>query len=228
MGGKEEMLKIIAEIGVNYTQSCDVFNILNQLPELGIKYAKMQMFTKNMVSKELEGCVLDWQMAKIFYEHAKKLGIELFFSVMYPEIIKDLEIIGVNYYKLRFADQSNLSLYRKLKKINKPVFVSTLNPEKTLWKNMSLYHKSKVNFLICIPQYPASWKDYTKFIYDCPYIDSFSGISDHTKSTEFLESMLETDFKWCEWFELHVALDENAYEIKWSKTIKELKEVLNK
>lgn len=210
-------------MGVNYNSDREVIEMLNNCEDLGIKYAKFQLFTKNMVSKELQHCYIDKKRAEKFYRAGKRRGIKILFSVMYSEAIDICESIGVNYYKIRYLDRNNLILYRRLKQIKdfkkKTIFVSCDNPQETIFWNISKYQKN-IRFLYCIPKYPTTYHRYKKAF----WTKNIDGISDHSKDLRLFEYCKEIGYPW---FEMHVKLGDNCYESKWSKSFEELKEVLS-
>ena len=216
--------KLIAEFGVNYNSDEDIIKMLDKCQELKIKFAKLQLFTKDMVPTELQHCYIDEKRAKKIYVAGEKRDIEVFFSVMYPDAIDICETIGIKYYKLRYMDRNNLILYRKLKKIkDKIIFVSCQNPKDTIFWNMKK-HQGNIDFLYCVPKYPAKLKDYIDGWWK-PDLKLVWGISDHTPDLELFKKANET--AWCEYFEMHVCLDpKTAYEGDWSKSFDMIKEVL--
>ena len=178
-----------------------------------------------MVEEDLREMVLTEDLAKEFFEVGKQYEQEVFFTPMYPNAFDMCERIGVNFYKIRSQDQNNLILYRKLKKITgiqgKTIFVSCKNPEDTIFWNWSTYNKN-IKFLYCNPYYPSLLKEYN----DWGLYKRISGISDHTHNTELLEMFLSSDQ--LEWFEVHVCVNKDCHEAKWSKTLEELKEIIEK
>jgi len=218
------MLKIIAEIGCNFSNLNEAKKMINKSKEIGAFLCKFQIYNNEIIKNNpdqefLKSIMIDKEKAKILFEYGKKIGQEVFFTCMIPEGIEWCEGIGVKYYKVRFFDRNNLILYRKIKKTKVPIFVSCNNPNDTIYSNMAQYQK-RVNFLYCVPQYPAPLKPYISYIDD----KKFTGISDHTRNIELLR--IAKDNKNIEWFEIHVKLDNYCIENLWSKTFEEVKEVL--
>ena len=128
-----------------------------------------------------------------------------------------IEKIGVNYYKVRYFDRNNLTIYRKLKKTkDNLIFVSCQDPHDTIFYSMAKYQK-RVKFLYVVPTYPALYKEYS------PLKLKFHGISDHTSDFELYKNALEWKM---EYFEMHMKQNDDCIEAPWSKSFEELKEVL--
>lgn len=229
-------MHIVAEMGVNWKTPEQASFMMGMLKGIGIKYIKFQLFLPEMVQEELRTMVITEDLARYLFETGQEYNTEVFFSVMYPEAIDICERIGVNFYKLRYQDQNNLILYRKLKKIKninkKTIFVSCKKPQNTIFWNWFKYNKN-IKFLYCVPKYPAKYEDYIYY----PYFlkngiytinPNFSGISDHISNIKLFKVFLKAyHYVKDKWFEMHVCVDkETAYEGKWSKTFQELKEVL--
>ena len=221
------MLRMIAEFGVNWENREQAFFMMGQAFTLGIKYIKFQMFPKETVSADLQHMFMTEELAKELVETGKQYGQEVFFTPMYPEAVDLCEKIGVNYYKIRYFDRNNLIIYRKLKQTEKtPIFVScdSKNPKDTIYYNMAKYQE-RVSFLFCVPNYPAKYNDYRPL----RNLTNFDGISDHTPDLELFKYFYvleQTKPDSIKWFEMHMCLDDNGYERKWSKTFEELKEVI--
>lgn len=181
------------------------------------------MWKKEQVPPEVRKMYIGKGRAKYLFKYAKKHGIEVFFSVFYPEAIDICEDIGVNFYKVRFDDRNNITLFRRLKKTkNKTIFVSCQDPFDTLYFNLAKFQKN-VKFLYVIPKYPANIMDYNKVISGHLYYH-FQGISDHTPDIELFK-YFNTIKEEC-WFEIHVKENNNCFETKWSKSFTKLKEAL--
>lgn len=213
-------IEIIAEFGCNWENREQAYFMMGEAKTLGINLIKFQLFTKEQVPKELEHMVIEEELAKELVETGKTYGQDVFFTPMYPAAIDMCERIGVKYYKIRYVDNKNLIIYRKIKKTKVPVFVSCSSPEETIYKNMAKYQK-RIHFLYCIPKYPATYEQY-EHIYSFLF-NHFDGISDHTPSLKLFEKFKDLPHVW---FEMHMAFDEESYERKWSKTFEELKEVI--
>ena len=216
-------MEIIAEFGCNWKTIKDFETMVLLCKTLNIKFVKMQMWKKDKVPKEVRSMYIGKGRAKHCFKFAKKHGIELFYSVFYPEAIDICEGIGVNFYKVRFYDRNNLTLYRRLKKIKqgKKVFVSCQDPMDTLYYNMAKYQKNVI-FLYCVPRYPAKIENY--LIKDLKIWNGIKGVSDHTSNVDLLKIALKNPY--IKWFEMHVKMGNDCYENLWSKSFEQIKEVL--
>lgn len=214
-------MKLIAEFGVNWNTIQDFRTMILFCTDLGINMVKMQLFKPDQVPEDVRKFYIGKGRAKYFFNFAKEHGIDLFFTCMYPEAVDMCQQLGVKYYKVRYFDNRNLTLYRKLKNTNQDLFISCTRPEDTLFFNMSKYQK-RVHFLYCVPRYPARTEDYLSGLIDNYKI---KGVSDHTNDLTLFEFC-----KGCntiDWFEMHVCLDKKtAYEGDWAKELGQLKEVL--
>jgi sialic acid synthase SpsE len=209
-------MDLILEFGCNWKTIKEFETMIVLCRALGIKYVKLQMWRKDQVPKEVRPMYVGPGRAKYCFKFAKKHGIELFFSVFYPEAVDICEKIGVNFYKVRYRDRNDYPLYKRLKKTNKTIFVSCSDPMDTLYLNLATYQK-RVNFLYCVPRYPAKINDYL------PLQLSFQGISDHTSDLKLFKNANEWKM---EWFEVHVKMGNDCYESKWSKTFAQITEAL--
>ncbi|KKK82653.1 hypothetical protein LCGC14_2801250 [marine sediment metagenome] len=220
-------MQIIAEMGCNFKNRENALFMMGQAFSLGIKLIKFQLFKKEVVPEELKPLSINEELAKELFEAGKQYGQEVFFSCMYPEAVDICEKFGVNYYKVRYFDRNNLTLYRKLKKTkDNLIFVSCQDPHDTIFYSMAKYQK-RVKFLYCIPKYPAPVKDYQPFRKLVSY-RGYLGISDHTNNLEmfkyfYTQRDVRPNIKY---FEMHMKKDDDCIEAPWSKSFEELKEVL--
>lgn len=210
------MVEIIAEFGANWNNMRTFREMVLICKDIGIKYIKLQMFEIDKVPKEIRKMWIGKGRAKYMFKFAKSLGIELFFTPMYPEAVDILEEIGVNYYKIRYIDRYNWKLYKKIKKTGKLTFVSVDDRGimQTLYSEMFMNNPTRIIPLLCVPDYPAEFEQYNPH-----YI--VIGYSDHTPDFQL--------YNWAknfsEFIEMHVYLDKDtAYEAKWSKSFKDIKE----
>jgi sialic acid synthase SpsE len=181
---------------------------MEQLRDIGIHLIKFQLFTKDQVKDlpEYLPKVLKEGDAQYLFDKGKELGVDVFFSVCYPEAVDICERIGVKYYKIRYKDRHNKEILDKIPK-TKTTFISA--PFRAPSKNRV--------YLYCIPSYPADITDYILY-------KGFEGISDHTSGL-MLYKVVNSTFP-VEYFEMHVKEDDNCLESKWSKKISDLAEVI--
>lgn len=216
-------MEIVCEMGVNWKTREQAYLMMGKAFALGIKFVKFQLFTKDMVPKDLQDMYIDKDQAEEFVEVGKNFGQDVFFSVMYPGAIDICEEIGVKYYKIRYMDRNNLILYRRLKKIkdfkDKIIFVSCQNPKDTIFWNIAKYQKN-VRFLYCVPKYPAQFEQYNQFLGQL----GFNGISDHTPDLKLY--CLSNGVKNIDYFEMHVKLNDDCCESDWSKSFEDIKKAM--
>ena len=204
-------MNIIAEVGSNWKGIGHALDMITHLSNLRIKLIKFQLFTKDQVKDlpEYIPKVIDEDMAKKLFEWGVHKGVNVFFSVCYPEAIPMCERIGVKYYKVRYVDRNNQEIICKVANTGKPWFRSGSGDD-------SFTSNTKVINLFCVPKYPARYADYF------PLSNKFGGVSDHTPDLSLFEN---NSFRY-EYWEMHVKEDDNCLESKWSKKIGDIKSVL--
>lgn len=210
-------MEIIAEFGCNFDISRDLNDVSTGIAwcrDLGIKYAKFQLWKKDQVPKEVYKYHIDEEDAYAIFETGMLNDVEVFFTPFYPEAVDICERIGVKYYKIRYADYFNTCLYRKIYTTDKKFFVSS--------DSIPIGHRNVKN-LYCVPKYPAKLHDYPM---NLP--EGYDGYSDHTPNLTLYKHACSPHHvgRSPRWFEMHVCLDDNAYERKWSKTFDEIGEAL--
>lgn len=243
-------IKIICEPAANWEGDLEkAKEFIREAKRLGLFAVKFQMYNEEIISvnpqyfEYLVKCILTEEQAKELFEYGKDIGQEVFFTCMYPEAVNICERIGVNYYKIRFADNQNYEILDKVKQTGKHCLFSD-NPCKFIISHRGLKNRST---LLCISEYPAEiftyfkileenyihFKEHDKWI-DFPY----KGISDHTHGL-FLYKYIQyknehvKDFKGypikLEYFEKHMRLNgTHTLEDLWSVTFSELEIVLNR
>jgi len=211
-------MKVIAECGVNWRNFDEAMLMIKKAKEAGCWAAKFQLFKPSNLAdahKELpEHLYLTKGQAEFLFDYGKDAGINVFFTPMFEEAIDWCEAIGVNFYKVRHADNKNNKLIRKMlfTPYKKLIFLSSND-------GTYQYHLDRVRVLLCIPEYPA---DYNEYIKKASF--GYSGFSDHTKGLKLLKYAKDLNY---EYFEKHVKLDDDCIEAKWSVTFEQLAEVLN-
>lgn len=208
------MTKILPDLASNWSTCKDIYKMIDECKRLGLKFAKLQLFKKDQVREKYWDKILTKRMAEKAFIYGKSVGIEVYFTPCYPEAVDICKGMGVNYYKIRFKDRNNPEIFEKMQDIYKPIFVSCDNPIHTLY-----YGMKNVIFLYCVHKYPADQCDYNLSMGVC----MCNGISDHTSDIKFYD-FCRNSF---EYWEMHVALEKGTIEEKWSKTFKEIEEVLN-
>lgn len=105
-------------------------------------------------------------------KHANNLKIDFVCTVFKdPELVKDLEKIELERYKIREADSQNRELIDRVLQTGKPVFIST---QKIPLELTYMYHP-RITWMYCCPRYPPLDEDI-----DLNYVTAFHGFSDHT------------------------------------------------
>ena len=201
-------MNIIAEIGSNWKDWEQICRMMESLKDIGIHLIKFQLFNKDQVKDlpEYIPKIITEKWAHQFFLEGKDLGVDVFFSVCYPEAIPMCERIGVKYYKIRYFDKDNQEIIQKVVDTGKPWFRSC---------DVPFIANTKVINLFCVPKYPAPIKDYWSW-------SGFIGISDHTPDLELYKQIGHLVKYW----EMHVKEDDNCLESEWSKKIGDLKSVL--
>jgi sialic acid synthase SpsE len=218
-------MKIIAEAGCNWHTRREAIEFIKRSKELGLFATKFQIYNDDLIKDNphrefLKSIMIDKNLAAMLFLYGHQIDQEVFFTPMFLEAIEWCEDIGVNYYKIRYADRNNATMLDKIASINKPTFLSCdiryLN-----WKYVD--ETKQPYFMYCSPKYPSDLSDY-RFSIKYGRDKNFQGISDHTSDLQLLKTCLEHD-KY-QYFEKHVKLNWNCIEEKWSVTFKELEEVL--
>ena len=212
-------IKVVAECGCNWKSISEAYEMIKRAKEVGCFAAKFQLFSKEQ-AKETgtpEFLSLTKKQAYALFSYGYFMDMEVFFTCMNENSVDWCEDFGVKYYKIRYADNANYELYKKVEETKKFTFISTDCPFGIMWKNLVDYKRGM--FLYCVPEYPACISDY-----DDAFNLGFRGISDHTRTLELLKTAKENKI---DYFEKHLKLDNTTpLEDKWSVSFSELKEVL--
>ena len=218
------MTKIVAECGVNWRTKEEAFEMIKQCKVCGLSHAKFQIFNEETIKdsplkKELTPLILTIVDIQELYEYGKEIGQSVFFTPMFLEAVYWLEEIGATeIIKIRYSDRYEYPLIEKALKTAKRVIMSVdkryrMSPDLTL-------NILKIDFLLCVPKYPAADKDYN---FKCMDFDFFAGISDHTKGLDVAKRMLKCRGQL---LEKHVMLPgTHPIEEKWSVTFEKLGEL---
>lgn len=211
-------MHIIAEAGCNWRTLEEAFQFIDKSKELGLWATKFQLFTNDMIKDNpnflrLQDLILDLEDIKELFYYGQEIGQEVFFTPMY-DCISELEEIGVNYYKIRYADRYNNKLLEKITQTGKTCFISQSFVDLET-HGINFYDSRNLFPLYCIPNYPAKFTDY-RFL--C------LGMSDHTGTPELLRLCKKMGTVY---HEIHVKLDgTKPLEDAWSISFAELEEVL--
>jgi sialic acid synthase SpsE len=131
----ETPIKVIAELGVNHLGDMRTAKIMiEKAKETEASFVKLQYYKvdalypkdhplyravkKTQFSIERIGELKDYA--------EKDVGIPFVCTVFKsPELVEDLEHIGLQYYKIRYADSQNWNLINRVLETGKTVFIST-------------------------------------------------------------------------------------------------------
>ncbi len=184
---------VVAECGVNWRNIAEAKRMIEVFKECGADACKFQMYKPNMVerhprSKDLLQIVMTEQMARELTEHGESVGVDVFFTPMYPEAVDILERLNVKKYKVRAKDADNAPLLLKVLSTKKDTYISVAN-NRIGWDTLDAANaKYRVKLLHCIDRYPAKdeevhlrsvFPSYRSYISSIEYV----GISDHTVGT---------------------------------------------
>jgi len=224
------MVKIIGEIGSNHMGDFEKGKQLIDLcKENGCKLAKFQLWKADDLYKgtkmyeKAKKYELGFDLAKRFFDYGKEIGIDVIFSVFYPEAITFCEAIGVKYYKISAAFSNNIDIVNGCLKTKKPVIVSFGGFFKT---DADLFYNKRVIPLYTVPSYPPEFSEFNMaFLQE--NLKRKGGYSNHY--TDMFFSKLAT-YLGAEWVELHVRLDkgcEDSPDIVCSITPSQLEEFVS-
>jgi len=127
-----------------------------------------------------------WEWLPILFEHAQKLGIELFGSVFDESSVDELEKYPVKAYKIASPEIVDLALLEKVAKTGKPVIVSTglanIGDIYTAVSHLKAHGCNEIILLKCTTAYPTPPEE-VNLSTIANLQETFSchaGLSDHT------------------------------------------------
>lgn len=208
------MTEVIAECGVNFSSISEAKLMIKKAKEAGADYAKFQLFNEQQRSDPRE-VVLTKEEAKELFEYGKEIGQKVFFTPMFLEAVYWLGEIGATeLIKIRYFDRYEYSIIEKALKTAKRVIMS-IDKSYRISPDLIKQNILKIDFLWCIPKYPAMDNDYS---FKCIDFDFFSGISDHTKGLNVAKRMLNCHGRL---LEKHIMLEgTHPIEEEWSCTFR--------
>jgi sialic acid synthase SpsE len=222
-------IKIIGEVGSNHMNDFETGKKLIDFCKItGCSFAKFQLWKTDDLYKgtklyeDAKKYELGFDLAKKFFDYGKKIGIDVFFSVFYPEAIIFCESIGVKYYKVSNAFSVNKSIVDGCLNTNKPVIISFSEQHPM---NTELLNDKRVIPLYTIPLYPPKYSDFNLDFLK-KIIEYDGGYSNHY--TDLFFSLLSIYFG-AKWIELHIKLDgicEKSPDVICSLTPKQLKKFM--
>jgi len=164
---------IVAECGVNFTMFAEAVAMMIEAKSAGVDAVKFQIYNHDNLCKVYGGDVernpnydelieirLDESRMRLLKDQADKIGIEIFATPMYLEAVNMLERVGVERYKIRYADRFNNDLLAAVQATGKPILISC--DQEFIWKKPDIIDDNLDQFTLmyCIPEYPP---DPTKF-----------------------------------------------------------------
>jgi N,N'-diacetyllegionaminate synthase len=208
---------IIAEIGSNHSGDINIAKKLIKISKKsGASAVKFQLFK----SFEFDGLTKD-QYTSLkknefpviwldeIVKYAKKIRIELIFSVFGSHSLSLVLKYKFKYIKIASSEITNLNLLAKVANNFEYVILSTgMSSEKDIVlarETLSNFGKSKIIVLHCVADYPTNIKDLNLSFIDTLRVLKFHkiGFSDHTESN--IPSIVSIG-KGCEFFEKHITL----------------------
>lgn len=204
------MVLIAAEIGVNFRTLSEAIKMIGLAKDAGADAVKFQVFREqNIKGHPREAEMLDISIELPFLKELKKTAdgcnIYFFATPMYLEAVDMLDEIGVNWYKIRYADRNNERLISRVIQTGKEIllscdreYVDKLDADhepRSVWLNLRPFH-----FIYCIPEYPPK-------IIELPVnftMKNWYGYSNHYPS---IIAPLAAAARCAEYIEVHVKQD---------------------
>lgn len=205
-------MEIIAEIGQNHNGDMALaFELIRAAKERGADAAKFQLFdAKKLFPKENNpwydyNCKTELKKDQVraLAKECKEAGIEFLASVFDCERVDWLEEIGTGRYKIASRSIRDKELVDRLCATGKPLLVSL-----GMWKDADFPRfatRAKVDFLYCIPEYPAPLSKVKLASVD---FNRYSGFSDHTTGINAAMAALSRGARI---IEKHFTLDKKMY-----------------
>ena len=221
------MTEIVAACEINWGTLDEAKEMIKQSKLAHVDYTKFQIYSENeikndppLIREHERKIMLTKEDAKELFDYGKEIGQSVFFTPMFLEAVYWLEEIGATeIIKIRHFDRYEYPIIEKALKTAKRVIMS-VDKRYRMSPDLTLNNILKIDFLLCVPKYPAEDKDYS---FKCMDFDFFAGISDHTKGLNVAKRMLECRGRV---LEKHVMLSgTHPVEEKWSVTFEELKEL---
>jgi len=162
------MVLIVAEVGVNFKDIREAEAMIGLAKRAGADAVKFQVYSKeNLYNVFPGGDVLRdpkcEQLMKIMLDkdklqHLKNVadgaGIEFFATPMFPEAVDWLNDIGVNRFKIRYADRCNAPILKKAQDTGKQVIISCSMTYTIISDTWYQPDFNKLSLMWCIPEYP--------------------------------------------------------------------------
>lgn len=201
--GEGEPCFIIAEVGSNWRTLDDCLESVRQAKLAGADAVKFQAFNyaalyglrepqdEESVCREMEeagalvfrckpmaALSLDWFPA--LKAQADRVGIEFMCSAFSPELIDAVDPY-VNIHKVASAECTHKRMLERLRKIGKPVILSTgAHGESDIKMAKSALLDTQLVLLYCVAAYPAHEVELERISYLSRTFGTLAGYSDHT------------------------------------------------
>ena len=169
------MAIIVAEVGVNFDNIREAEMMIGQAAHMGADAVKFQVYNEEVIKdspkyEQLMKIMLDKEKLQHLKSVADGAGIEFFATPMFVEAVDWLNEIGVERFKIRYADRLNKELITKAINTGKQVIVSceSIDPNNRTWTFID-----NVLLMYCIPEYPP------KVVVMPQIFNTFEGYSNH-------------------------------------------------
>ena len=201
---------VIAEMSGNHNQSLErALKIVEAAAAAGAHAIKLQTYTPDTMTIDHSGGLFTidnkdslwygrnlyelyqeahtpWEWHKPLFEHAKKLGLEIFSTPFDSTAVDFLEDLGVDAYKIASFENTDLPLLECVAKTGKPVIMSTglatIADLTDAVQTLREFGCKDLILLKCTSSYPASPENtdlktipHMSALFDCQV-----GLSDHT------------------------------------------------
>jgi len=163
----------IAEVGQNFLGNLQTAkDLIYASKSAGADIVKFQLYDSKKLYGEYQSTEVDKETAIALVDYARKVNIEIMFSVFDNERVDWCEEFGVKRYKLA-CGWIYKDIYKKVKETGKPIIASSVLTKHFPYQN--------VDYLYCVPEYPA---DFSLFNLSKVNFKRYAGISDHSIGTE--------------------------------------------
>jgi len=247
---------IIAEISANHNGDISkALKLIDQCKKIGVNAVKIQTYepsdiTLNTSNKDFviskkspwkkyknlwslyskAQTPFSWQ--KKLFDHAYKIGIDIFSSPFSERAVDLLETLNCPIYKLASPEINHVPLIERIAKTQKPILISTGMATEIDIRNAintyKKYSKNKYILLKCNSTYPSPMNDINlnSIHYMKKKYKTIIGLSDHTIGYEIPLASVAMGAKV---IEKHICLNKkNRVDGFFSLNIKEFKEMIDK
>jgi sialic acid synthase SpsE len=190
------MVFVTAEFGPTWMGDYHLlYKMMKTCKDAGFDAVKLQSFNKSHLNSRywrIKGAVTHYNVNEVD-SIAKEVGIQWYCM---PTMVEDIDWLApyVKMWKIRYRDQDNIPLIKKVLEQKQTTFISTNHPEK--WK-----FEKHVYPMYCINKYPtpADEVDFEK-------MKDFKGYSCHTPDVVHVMLSINTGIKF---LEVHISPDKS-------------------